>query len=179
MSLNIKSEFLGVLVGNQQETQQNHGMVFPDSNSEWIVDQFEEVSTESIQSPGNLIQQNAFVNNQQVYHYQSVPPIPAYYPLPIDLQAPQLELQQNVKSSQACHDAAKGVLTADVREIPVVISHPQLFNFSKLIVRFSNFYDKTGQYIDLSARGPCPHDHEQFLMIRGEHTQCKLFYYLL
>lgn len=178
MNLKIKSEFLGSMDTTQQ-TQADRGMDVVETNvssSEWVAvgQQFEEVSTETVPSmPVDFVQQNMQVNCQPVY-YQTVPTMAAYYSMSIDVQSPQLELQQNVKSSQACHDAGKGVLTADVREIPVVISHPQLFNYTKLIVRFSNYYDKTAQYIDLSARGPCPHDHEQFMLIRGDYSQCEL-----
>ena len=78
-----------------------------------------------------------------------------------------------MKPSQACFCPSQSILVADVREIPFIISHPNLYEYTHLSLCFTNWYDKIEAPINLAQTGPCPHDSNSFVDIRCDNIICK------
>ena len=70
----------------------------------------------------------------------------------------------------------KGILVTEVREIAIRLEHPNLSNYEKLCLTFTNTYDSSQELIRLGLDSHfCPYEkNDSFLEIYHQDVKCKL-----
>ena len=69
----------------------------------------------------------------------------------------------------------KGILVTEVREIAIRLEHPNLSNYEKLCLTFTNTYDSNQELIRLGLDSHfCPYEKsDSFLEIYSQDVKCK------